>query len=275
MEEVVDADAWVIDDVSLPEDGECSPGVARQYCGALGKTANCQVLPSVHLVTDAASCPVNRRLFVPGSWDGHQVPGERAPQVAERRRRARIPADAGHVPKWQLAVDMLDELACWGLVPPLVAADEGNGQDGAFRLALAERGIADVVGVRADTALLPAGARRTVPTPRWACCATPGGASKPERPATCIAFAPDRRLIVAFMPEGDRFAPAISNWPSWEPLWVIRAYIHGELNEVVWEATFTSQTPVEFIAAFLVDLVRKTPLDPERDEPAPPTLTDQ
>lgn len=51
--------AWVIDDVSFPKGGEESPGVAAQYCGALGKTANCQVAPSVHLVTDAAFCSVN------------------------------------------------------------------------------------------------------------------------------------------------------------------------------------------------------------------------
>ncbi|MFC5744741.1 transposase family protein [Actinomadura rugatobispora] len=82
---------------------------------------------------------------------------------------------------------------------------------------------------------------------------------------------PDRGLHA----RGDRFAPAISNLSVWEPPRVIRAYIHGELNEVAGEATITSQTPAEFITAFPVDLVRKTPLDPERDEPAPPALTDQ
>jgi hypothetical protein len=90
-----------------------------------------------------------------------------------------------------------------------------------------------------------------------------------------FAFAPDRRVIVAFLPEENEFAPRVSNWPGWEPLWVIRAYVHGDLPDVMWEATFTSDTPAEFIAALLVDLVRKTPLDLDRhDEAAPPPLPD-
>ncbi|MCW2946218.1 MAG: transposase [Actinoallomurus sp.] len=147
MEAVIGPDAWVVDDVSLPKDGHHSPGVAPQYCGALGKTANCQVAPSVHLVTDEASCPVNWRLFVPESWDEMAVPRELAAEVAARRCRARIPDEVGHVPKWQLAVDMIDELCCWGLDAPLVVADEGYGQDGLFRLALDERCIPYVVGI--------------------------------------------------------------------------------------------------------------------------------
>ncbi len=173
MEPVIGPDAWVVDDVSFPKDGHASPGVAHQYCGALGKTANCQVAPSVHLVTDAASCPVNWRLFLPAEWDPAAVP-------TERRRRAHIPDDVGHVEKWQLAIDMLDELRCWGLDPPLIVADEGYGQDGAFRLALVERGIPYVVGVRADTTVLPETATRTAPP--WS------GTGRP--PVACYRQAP-------------------------------------------------------------------------------------
>jgi SRSO17 transposase len=163
MEPVIRPAAWVVDDVSFPKDGHASPGVAAQYCGALGKTANCQVAPSVHLVTDAASCPVDWRLFLPSEWDRAAAPAEEADRVDRRRSRARIPDAVGHVPKWQLALDMVDELRCWGLDPPLVVADEGYGQDGAFREGLTERGIAYVVGVRSDTAVLPEQAVRTAP----------------------------------------------------------------------------------------------------------------
>ncbi|MER5427453.1 IS701 family transposase [Streptosporangium roseum] len=166
MDAVINPAAWVVDDVSFVKDGQESPGVAAQYCGALGKTANCQVAPSVHLVTDVASCPVNWRLFVPEQWDAASpatvAVGGQA-EVNARRHRARIPDDVGHVPKWQLAIDMIDELCCWGLEAPLVVADEGYGQDGAFRLGLTERDIPYVVGVRSDTALLGAEARRTAP----------------------------------------------------------------------------------------------------------------
>ena len=60
-------EGWVVDDTGLPKDGRFSPGVAHQYCGALGKTANCQVLVSVNAATDRASCPLGWRLFLPES----------------------------------------------------------------------------------------------------------------------------------------------------------------------------------------------------------------
>src|SRR5215469_4096953 len=87
MEPVIRPDAWVVDDVSFPKDGHASPGVAAQYCGALGKTANCQVAPSVHLVTDAASCPVDWRLFLPAEWDPARS-GDRD-RAVRRRQDAR------------------------------------------------------------------------------------------------------------------------------------------------------------------------------------------
>lgn len=58
MGPLIGPDAWVVDDVSFPKDGRMPVGVAPQYCGALGKQANCQVAVSVHAVTDSASCPL-------------------------------------------------------------------------------------------------------------------------------------------------------------------------------------------------------------------------
>src|SRR3989440_311168 len=62
-------EALVVDDTGFPKDGTASPCVARQYSGTLGKTANCQVAVSVHLVNEAASCAADWRLFCPASWD--------------------------------------------------------------------------------------------------------------------------------------------------------------------------------------------------------------
>ncbi|AEY85408.1 IS4 family transposase [Streptomyces hygroscopicus subsp. jinggangensis 5008] len=92
-------DAWAIDDVSFPKDGRMSVGVAHQYCGALGKQANCQVAVSVHAVSDAASCPLDWRLFLPREWADDAV----------RRRRTGVPEDVGHREKWRLALDALDD----------------------------------------------------------------------------------------------------------------------------------------------------------------------
>ena len=146
--------AWVIDDTGFPKFGRHSVGVAPQYCGALGKVANCQVGVSVHAATDQASCPLDWRLFLPQEWD----------HDAERRRKAHVPADQRHRPKWQLALDMLDELAAWGLAPPVLLADAAYGEVGEFRLGLEQRELAYVVQVPGTISAYPADvAPETVP----------------------------------------------------------------------------------------------------------------
>ncbi len=138
-------DAWVIDDTAFPKFGRHSVGVAPQYCGALGKVANCQVGVSVHAATDQASCPIDWRLFLPESWDAD----------TERRRKAHVPADQRHRPKWQLALDMLDELAGWDLVPPVILADAAYGEVAQFRLGLEQRELAYVVQVPGTISAYP------------------------------------------------------------------------------------------------------------------------
>src|SRR5208283_5936342 len=64
----VDPVYWVIDETSFPKAGEHSVGVARQYCGALGKVANCQVAVTLHWSSAEASCPLGWRLYLPRVW---------------------------------------------------------------------------------------------------------------------------------------------------------------------------------------------------------------
>lgn len=116
MVPLIGPDAWAVDDVSFPKDGKMSVAVAHQYCGALGKQANCQVAVSVHAVTDDASVPLQWRLFLPKEWAGDSA----------RRRVTGVPQETGHREKWRLALDTLDELAGWGLTPPVVVADAGR-----------------------------------------------------------------------------------------------------------------------------------------------------
>ncbi|MGW7613687.1 IS701 family transposase [Streptomyces sp. NPDC054766] len=153
MVPLIGPDAWAVDDVSFPKDGRMSVAVAHQYCGALGKQANCQVAVSVHAVSDAASCPLQWRLFVPQEWADDPV----------RRRRTGIPEETGHREKWRLALDIIDELAGWGLVPPVVVADAGYGQNADFRDGLSRRGIKYVVEIRSDVTVHPHDARPTAP----------------------------------------------------------------------------------------------------------------
>ncbi|MFI6588650.1 IS701 family transposase [Embleya sp. NPDC050493] len=148
---LVRADAWAIDDVSFPKDGRMSVAVAPQYCGALGKQANCQVAVSVHAVSDTASCPLQWRLFLPPEWDTDM----------ERRLRTGVPDAVRHREKWQLALDALDEVTGWGMRPPVVVADAGYGQNALFRAGLAERGLDHVVAIRGDAVVHPASAAPT------------------------------------------------------------------------------------------------------------------
>src|SRR3954470_6810777 len=159
--EVIAPDAWVVDDTGFPKDGLASPGVARQYSGTLGKVGNCQIGVSVHAVTDAASCPLNWRLFLPASWDdAAAATPEAAAAIAARRARAGLPADVRHHPKWRLALEMLDELAGWGLAPAAVVADAGYGNNADFPASLTARGSRYMVAVDGD---LTAHATEAVP----------------------------------------------------------------------------------------------------------------
>jgi len=188
-------EGWVVDDTGLPKDGRMSPGVAHQYCGALGKTANCQVLVSVNAVTDRASCPLGWRLFLPQSWD----------QDEERRARARIFDEVRHVPKWQLALAILDQLIDWGLPRRVVQADGGYGDITAFRTGLEERELEYVVQVKGVTSAQPAdaapvapayGARGRPPVPRY-----------PDKPVSLknLALAAGREQVhTVGWREGDR-----------------------------------------------------------------------
>jgi SRSO17 transposase len=149
--EVIAPEAWVVDDTGFVKDGTASPGVARQYSGTLGKVGNCQVGVSICAVTDAASCPLDWRLFLPERWDdAAAATPEAGAAIAARRARAGMPDDVRHREKWRLALDMLDELAGWRLMPPLVVSDAGYGDTAEFRDGLSARGWAYVVQVSGD-----------------------------------------------------------------------------------------------------------------------------
>lgn len=161
---VIEPEAWVVDDTGFVKDGPASPGVARQYSGTLGKVGNVQIGVTVHAATDAASCPLDWRLFLPEAWDDtYSETNELADLTCARRTRAQIPDTVRHRPKWELALEMLDELATWGVTPPLVCADAGYGENGHFRTGLTEREIPYVVQVKSSTSLHDAAAVFTKP----------------------------------------------------------------------------------------------------------------
>lgn len=161
VHEEIGPTALIVDDTGFLKDGDASACVSRQYTGTAGKVTNCQVGVSVHLARDHASAPVNWRLFLPKSWDQNSELAD--PGKVARRERCGIPADLGHVEKWQLALDMIDEIRSWGVEVPLVLADAGYGDSAAFRLGLNRRGLHYVVGISTTPTAHPASARPVTP----------------------------------------------------------------------------------------------------------------
>jgi SRSO17 transposase len=191
-------EAVVADDTGFGKDGDGSPLVARQYSGTFGKVANCQVAVSVHLAGQEGSLAADWRLFCPESWDDRALDDEvAAARARARRARAGIPDDVRHTEKWQLALDMLDELARWGVLGeitartggarPPVTADAAYGDCTAFRAGLEERGWPYVTAVRG---LLSAYAGGAEPAPRPRGRRGPrAGPAYPGTPATLRTLA--------------------------------------------------------------------------------------
>jgi SRSO17 transposase len=139
--------AWVVDDTGIPKKGRHSVGVARQYCGVLGKQENCQVAVSISLAHEHASVPVAYRLYWPEAWA----------QDRRRRRAAGVPDSIEFRPKWQIALEQIRQLTAEGVPAAPVVADAGYGVVTAFREALTARGLAYVVGISSETTVWPPG----------------------------------------------------------------------------------------------------------------------
>ena len=118
--------AWIIDDTGFPKQGQHSVGVARQYSGTLGKVGNCQVAVSLHHVGQMGSAVLGWQLYLPESWANDRG----------RREEAGIPDDVVFKPKWQLALDLIDQARGWELPGRIVIADAGYGDTTEFRDAL-------------------------------------------------------------------------------------------------------------------------------------------
>ena len=196
-------EALVADDTGFGKDGDASPCVACQYSGTLGKTANCQVGVSVHLVNERASCAADWRLFCPESWDDKALDDEVAAARARRRReRARIPDEVRHAAKWRLALEMIDEMAGpggWGVLEqvtaaggtrPVVTADAGYGDNTTFRLELGRRGWQYAVAVKGTTSAYAGDAQPVTRSPG-------GGPGRPPGPAYPRPPANLRALAIA------------------------------------------------------------------------------
>jgi SRSO17 transposase len=147
--------AWVVDDTGIPKKGSHSVGVAHQYCGALGKGANCQVAVTVSLANTAASVPCAFRLYLPEEWA----------RDAPRRRAAGVPEEVQFQTKWEIALEQIDELIAEDLPLAPVVADAGYGAATAFREGLTKRRLSYAVGISSEITVWPPGQEPLPPEP--------------------------------------------------------------------------------------------------------------
>jgi SRSO17 transposase len=152
-------EAWIIDDTGFPKKGMHSVGVARQYCGQLGKQDNCQVAVSLSLANRHASLPVAYRLYLPEAWASDAL----------RREKAGVPEEIGFATKPQIALEQIRAACAAGLPRGVVLMDAGYGAHSDLRAAVTALGLAYVAGILSNTTVWAPGTG-PLPPKAW----TPG-----------------------------------------------------------------------------------------------------
>jgi SRSO17 transposase len=130
-------EVWIVDDTSFPKKGSHSVGVHHQYCGELGKQANCQVVVTLSIANHHASLPIAYRLYLPEPWA----------EDAARRKEARIPENIVFKTKPEIALEQI-QAACRDEVPRgTVLMDPAYGSDISLRRGIRKLGLSYIAGV--------------------------------------------------------------------------------------------------------------------------------
>ena len=148
--------AWIVDDTGFPKKGTHSVGVARQYCGQLGKQDNCRVAVSVSLATEEASILAAYRLYLPETWVNDK----------ERRKQAGVPQEISFQTKPDIALAQIRSLVNEDVPRGVVLADAAYGDDSEFREGLVSLDLSYAVGIKSTTTLWPPGIVPLPPRPK-------------------------------------------------------------------------------------------------------------
>jgi SRSO17 transposase len=149
-------EAWIVDDTGFPKKGKHSVGVARQYCGQLGKQDNCQVAVSLSLANHHASLPVAYRLYLPEDWAADRA----------RRRKAGVPEDLGFATKPEIALAQIEAACTAGLPRGVVLMDAGYGCNTALRTGISALELHYVAGILPNTSVWASGTG-PLPPKKW------------------------------------------------------------------------------------------------------------
>jgi SRSO17 transposase len=166
---------WMVDDTAFPKQGEHSVGVARQYCGQLGKQDSCQVAVSLSVANDHASLPIAYQLYLPEAW-AEDVP---------RRAKAGVPEETGFRTKTAIALGQLRQAREQGVPVGTVLGDAGYGDECDFRGGVGELDLRYVLGIRSATSVWPPGQAPLPPAP-W---------SGRGRPPTRLRRSPEHQPV--------------------------------------------------------------------------------
>ena len=146
--------AWVVDDTGFPKKGQHSVGVARQYCGQVGKQDNCRVAVSLSVTTEKASMPIAFRLYLPETWANDK----------QRRQKTGVPEQVEFQTKTQIALAQIERARERGVPEGVVLADAGYGNDTQFRSRLSEWKLHYVVGIQSGVTVWKPG-EQPLPAP--------------------------------------------------------------------------------------------------------------
>jgi SRSO17 transposase len=149
-------EAWIIDDTGFPKKGKHSVGVARQYCGQLGKQDNCQAAVSLSIANRHASLPVRYRLYLPEEWTND----------AARRRKAGVPKEIVFKTKPEIALDQIRWALEAGIPRGVVLLDAGYGNNTELRTQIGALGLSYVAGILSNTTVWAPGTG-PLPPKRW------------------------------------------------------------------------------------------------------------
>jgi SRSO17 transposase len=158
--------AWIVDDTGFPKQGKHSVGVARQYCGQIGKHDNCQAAVSLSVSTWSSSLPIAWRLYLPEVWC----------QDTERCRQAGIPEGTKFQTKPEIALQQIRKAVEQEVDVGVVLADAGYGNGTPFRPALTQLGLTYAVGIESSTTVWEPGQQPLPAPPR-----RPGRGATPKR----------------------------------------------------------------------------------------------